>query len=116
MQNPSWCLVVNTMYCCPANRARSTNASGSNFTGLKVCGSARYSASVIPPGFGTMMGQEASTLACEYGPQWMNIPNLALRYQLVRSHAIAALHPSWDKTGKQKPAAASWMNCLRLEI
>src|SRR5579862_650423 len=114
MQNPSWCLVVNTMYRCPANRARSTNASGSNFTGLNVCGSARYSASVIPPGFGTMIGQEASTLAWEYGPQWINIPNLALRYQLVRSHAIAALHPKLERAGKQEPAAASRMNCRRL--
>jgi hypothetical protein len=32
-----------------------------------------------------MMGQEASTLASEYGPQWMNMPNFASRYQAARS-------------------------------
>jgi hypothetical protein len=32
-----------------------------------------------------MMGHEASTLATEYGPQWMNIPNFASRYQAVLS-------------------------------
>ena len=73
------------MYSCPANRARSTNVWGSNWIGLNVCGKARYAASVIPPGVGTIIGQDASTLACEYGPQWINMPNLALRYQLVRS-------------------------------
>src|SRR5208283_5457885 len=33
---------------------------------------------------GSMMGQEASTLAREYGPQWMNMPNLACLNQAVR--------------------------------
>jgi len=31
-----------------------------------------------------MMGQEASTLAIEYGPQWMNMPNFACWNQAVR--------------------------------
>src|SRR5579863_10225641 len=104
------------MYCCPAPRARSTKASGSNFTGLKVCGSARYSASVIPPDFGTMIGHEASTLACEYGPQWMNIPNLALRYQVVRSHAMVAPQPRLGKSGTAEPARVSLRKSRRLHI
>jgi hypothetical protein len=32
-----------------------------------------------------MIGHEASTLASEYGPQWMNMPNFAARYHDVRS-------------------------------
>jgi hypothetical protein len=32
-----------------------------------------------------MMGHEASTLATEYAPQWMNIPNFAALYQAVLS-------------------------------
>jgi hypothetical protein len=38
-----------------------------------------------------MMGQEASTLAREYGPQWMNIPNLACLNQKVRCASASAL-------------------------
>src|SRR5580704_10387079 len=108
MQKPSWCLVVNTMYSCPADRARSTNACGSNFTGLKLWGRARYSASVIPPAFGTMIGHEASTLAWEYGPQWINIPNLALRYQVVRSHEMAVANPGRERNGREEAARASF--------
>src|ERR1700722_17430250 len=98
------------MYSCPADRARSTNACGSNFTGLKVWGSARYSASEIPPAFGTMIGHEASTLACEYGPQLLNMPNLALRYQVVRSHAIALPLPERARNGREVPATVSLSN------
>src|ERR1700751_555694 len=87
MQNPSWCFVVNTIYFCPAARAKSMNASGSNLVGLKCCGSARYSASLMPPGVGRIIGQDASTLASEYGPQWINMPNFASRYHAVRSLA-----------------------------
>jgi hypothetical protein len=36
-----------------------------------------------------MIGQDASTLATEYGPQWMNIPNFASRYHPVLSSALA---------------------------
>src|SRR6266436_10310741 len=85
MQKPSWCLVVNTMYSCPAARAKSMNVFGSNFDGLNRLGNSRYSASLMPAGVGVIMVQEASTLASEYGPQWMNMPNLALRYHAVRS-------------------------------
>src|ERR1035437_3496658 len=38
-----------------------------------------------------MMGQEASTLASEYGPQWMNMPNLACRNHAVRCASASAL-------------------------
>jgi hypothetical protein len=38
-----------------------------------------------------MMGHEASTLAREYGPQWMNMPNLARLNQLVRWASVSAL-------------------------
>jgi hypothetical protein len=47
-----------------------------------------------------MIGHEASTLACEYGPQWMNMPNLALRYQVVRSHASVLAHAARGSNGK----------------
>ena len=36
---------------------------GSNLYGLNRLGSSRYSASVMPPGLGCMIGHEASTLA-----------------------------------------------------
>src|SRR5882672_1142342 len=80
------------MYCWPAARARSIKACGLNFVGLNRLGSSRYSASVIPPTVGVMIGQEASTLASEYGPQWMNIPNLALQYQAARSSSEPRAH------------------------
>jgi hypothetical protein len=35
-----------------------------------------------------MMGHEASTLATEYAPQWMNIPNFAALYQAVLSASV----------------------------
>src|SRR5271165_136437 len=73
------------MYRWPADLASCTRASASNWVGLNRCGSARYSSSVILNcADGRMMGQEASTLASEYGPQWTNMPNLASRYQAVR--------------------------------
>src|ERR1039458_7067034 len=37
------------------------------------------------------MGQEASTLATQYGPQWMNMPNLACRNHAVRCASASAL-------------------------
>ena len=58
----------------------------------------------MPPALGTMIGHEASTLACEYGPQWMNMPNLALRYQVVRSHAMAVPHPERGRNGSKEQA------------
>src|SRR4029077_4071880 len=80
------------MYCWPAARARSTKACGSNFVGLNRLGSSRYSASVMPPAAGLMIGQEAFTLATEHRPQRMNIPNLGLRYQAVRSSSEPRAH------------------------
>src|ERR1700680_4075136 len=113
MQKPSWCLVVNTMYCCPAARAKSMKAFGSNLDGLNRFGNSRYSASLMPPGVGVMMGQEASTLASEYGPQWMNMPNLASRYQRVRSLAKLEANPRLDMNGRDDPASASLMKSRR---
>ena len=53
----------------PACRAAATQAWGSYFTGLKRCGNALYSASVMGPpcgeSLGSMIGQEASTPATE---------------------------------------------------
>jgi hypothetical protein len=37
-----------------------------------------------------MIGHDASMLASEYGPQWMNMPNFAWRYQAVRSSSRPA--------------------------
>src|ERR1035438_3792269 len=65
---------------------------------------------------GTMIGQEASTLACEYGPQWMNMPNLALRYQLVRSYATPSPCAKGEKAGRQEPARASFRNSRRFGV
>jgi hypothetical protein len=54
------------------------------------------------------MGQEASTLATEYGPQWMNIPNLASRYQVVLGVSVAsAADPGVSPVLKSRRAAAS---------
>src|ERR1700687_3432646 len=113
MQKPSWCLVVNTMYCCPAARAKSMKVCGSNFEGLKRFGNSRYSASLMPAGVGVIMGQEASTLASEYGPQWMNMPNLASRYQRVRSLAKLERNPKLRINGIDHPASASLMKSRR---
>jgi hypothetical protein len=66
---------------------------GSNFDGLNRLGNSRYSASLMPAGVGVIMGHEASTLASEYGPQWINIPNFASRYQRVRSFARLEPNP-----------------------
>src|ERR1700682_4655725 len=107
MQKPSWGLVVNTMYCCPAARAKSINVFASNFDGLNRLGNSRYSASPMPAGVGVIMGQEASTLASEYGPQWMNMPNLASRNQRARSFAKLEPNPRPCINGSDDPASAS---------
>ena len=113
MQKPSWCLVVKTMYSCPAARAKSMKVCGSNFDGLNRLGNSRYSASLMPPGVGVIMGQDASTLASEYGPQWMNMPNLASRYQRVRSLAKLEPNPKLRISGNDNPASASLMKSRR---
>src|ERR1700682_1169404 len=113
MQKPSWCLVVNTMYCCPAARAKSMKVFASNFDGLNRLGKSRYSASLMPAGVGVIMGQEASTLASEYGPQWMNMPNLASRYQRVRSSAKLEPNPILRINGSDDPASARLMKSRR---
>src|ERR1700682_1168317 len=113
MQKPSWCLVVNTKYSCPAARAKSMKVFGSNFEGLNRLGNSRYSASLMPAGVGVIMGQEAFTLASEYGPQCMNIPNLASRYQRVRSLAKLEPNPRLLTTGSDVPASASLMKSRR---
>src|SRR5580765_1171734 len=93
------------MYCWPAARARSIKSCGLNFVGLNRLGSSRYSASVIPPAVGVMIGQDASTLASEYGPQWMNIPNLALRYQAACSSSEPSAHA--NRGARESELAAS---------
>jgi hypothetical protein len=113
MQKPSWCFVVNTMYSCPAARAKSMKVCGSNFDGLNRLGNSRYSASLMPAGVGVIMGQEASTLASEYGPQWMNMPNLASRYQRVRSLDKPEPNPRLRINGSDHPASASLMKSRR---
>src|SRR5580692_1793715 len=113
MQKPSWCFAVNTMYSCPAARAKSMKVFGSNFDGLNRLGNSRYSASLMPPGVGVIMGQEASTLASEYGPQWMNMPNLASRYQRVRSLAKLETNPRLRINGSADPGSASLMKSRR---
>ena len=59
--------LVNTMYSCPAARAKSVKVCASNFDGSNRLGNSRYSASLMPAGVGVIMGQEA-TLASAYGP------------------------------------------------
>ena len=44
----------------------------------------------MPPGAGVKIGHEASTLACEYGPQWMNMPNLQSLNRRSRAAALAS--------------------------
>src|ERR1700687_1399178 len=107
MQKPSWCLVVNTKYSCPAARAKSMKVFGSDFEGLNRLGNSRFSASLMPAGVGVIMGQDASTLASEYGPQWMNMPNLALRYHSVRSLAKLEPNPRLGMNGSDDAASAS---------
>src|ERR1700730_14850866 len=113
MQKPSWCLVVNTMYCWPAPRARSTKWYGTNLVELEGRRKSRYWASEKPSGWGDMIGQEASTLAREYGPQWMNMPNLASRYHEVLSSAIAPASPKFGIRGRQDDSTATFMNSRR---
>ena len=86
---------------------------GSNVDGLNRFGNSRYSASLMPAGVGFIMGQEASTLASEYGPQWMNMPNLASRYQRVRSFAKLEPNPRLGTNGSDDPASASLMKSRR---
>ena len=54
-----------------------------------------------------MMGQEASTLAREYGPQWMNMPNLACLNQAVRCASASPLAGGvaacWALLTEEKP-------------
>src|SRR5438128_12411122 len=102
------------MYCWPAVRARSTNARASNFSGLNRFGNSTYSDSVMPPGFGVMMGHEASTLASEYGPQCMNMPNLAFRYQAVRSSEKIEANAALGSSGSEPTTAASLRKSRRL--
>jgi hypothetical protein len=51
-----------------------------------------------------MMGHEASTLASEYGPQWMNIPNLASlnRLNLSAEGSAAAHNASGTRAARTK--------------
>ena len=44
-QKPSWCLLVRVTYLMPASFAIPTQASASNFTGLKRCTSPSYTSS-----------------------------------------------------------------------
>src|SRR6266576_6999836 len=101
------------MYCWPAALAKSTKACGSNLVGLKRLGNSRYSASLMAPAVGSMMGHDASTLASEYGPQWMNMPNLALRYQAVRSSAEPRANPRLGMNGSEEAASVSFKNSRR---
>jgi hypothetical protein len=89
------------------------NVFGSNFDGLNRLGSSRYSASLMPVGVGVIMGQEASMLASEYGPQWMNMPNLASRYHRVRSLAKLELNPRRRMNGSDDPSRPSLMKSRR---
>ena len=61
--------LVNTMYSCPAARAKSVKVCASNFDGSNRLGNSRYSASLMPARVSVIMGQEASTLASEYDPR-----------------------------------------------
>src|SRR5213082_3759352 len=102
------------MYCCPADRANSTKSRALNFSGLNRFGNSTYSASVMPPGFGVMMGHEASTLASEYGPQCMNMPNLAFRYQAVRSSEKIEANTTLGSSGREPTTAANLRKSRRL--
>src|SRR5437660_8440794 len=63
----------------------------------------------MPPGFGVMMGHEASTLASEYGPQWINMPNFAFRYQAVRSSEKIEANAVGVSSGSEPAKAAILM-------
>src|SRR5437667_1332732 len=67
----------------------------------------------MPPGFEVMIGHEASTLASEYGPQWMNIPNSALRNKAVRSSGDFEASSLLGKN-RNEPAAAASLRKSRL--
>jgi len=75
--------------------------------GLKRLKSDTYSSSVIFHwATGPILDPEASTLATEYGAQWMNMPNFASRYQVVLSasdSAVAAI-PHQARSDESAPA------------
>jgi hypothetical protein len=48
-----------------------------------------------------MIGHEASTLATEYAPQWMNIPNFAALYQAVLS--ASDFCATWGRAASSAP-------------
>src|SRR5258708_37375429 len=55
----------------------------------------------------------ASKLASEYGPQWMNMPNLASRYQRARSLDKPEPNLRLRINGSDHPASASLMKSRR---
>src|ERR1700746_1474069 len=63
-----------------------------------------------------MIGQEASTLANEYGPQCMNMPNLASRYHAVRSSTAPARKPRGRIKGRQEDRTAALMKSRRFGV
>ena len=63
-----------------------------------------------------MMGHEASTLAREYGPQWINMPNFAARNQAVRSSSVHSLIAKLGKTDTAAAANPLRKNCRRFKI
>src|SRR5260370_33093522 len=68
----------------------------------------------MPSGFGVMIGHEASTLASEYGPQCMNMPNLAPRYHAVRSSEKIEMNAAPGSSGSEPATAASLRKSRRL--
>src|SRR6266404_3389822 len=51
-----------------------------------------------------MIGQDASTPATEYGPQWMNIPNLASRCQASWSAMVPSAKHERARTARATAA------------
>src|SRR5258708_32457 len=51
-----------------------------------------------------MIGQDASTPATEYGPQWMNIPNLASRCQASWSAIVPSAKHERARTARATAA------------
>jgi hypothetical protein len=95
MWNPSWCLVVTTMYLKPPRRAISTHSRALNFSsfmsaGQVVHGSVRFSPLAMIPGEsgayrGLMLPQESSLFARAVMPKWMNMPYRRSRQVLTTS-------------------------------
>src|SRR6266545_2129534 len=90
--NPSWCLLVITMYFCPAAFAVDTTALASKLDGLKVLAFASYS------GHGMLQfrlihsaSRQVAPFAVYsprnalYSPKWMNMPNRLSRHHWVRA-------------------------------